>query len=131
MNGSGPELELDQAECPRLVDSGAYLLGALTPPERADYAAHLARCPTCQREVGALAYVAALLSRTTAPATGCGTTSPREQDRDEGRAARARRWLPTGALAVLVAAALGGALALGIALLPRPGASGPATRKRT
>ena len=65
MNGSGLELDLDQPACRRLVDSAVYLLGALSPPERADYAAHLTTCRACQREVEALASVASLLSRTT------------------------------------------------------------------
>jgi hypothetical protein len=128
VNASGPEL--DQAECPRLVDSGVFLLGALNPPERADYAAHLSRCSACRREVSELAEVAALVSRTTssASATGSGTTSPRVHHHDPARAARTPRRLPPGAVLVLVAAALGGALALGIGLLTRSGTSDHTTR---
>jgi anti-sigma factor RsiW len=128
VNASGPEL--DQAECPRLVDSGVFLLGALNPPERADYAAHLSRCSACRREVSELADVAALVSRTTssASATGSGTTSPRVHHHDPARAARTPRRLPPGAVLVLVAAALGGALALGIGLLTRSGTSDHTTR---
>ncbi|WP_367278769.1 zf-HC2 domain-containing protein [Pseudonocardia sp.] len=94
MTRDGADIRRDQAQCPRGVDSGVYVLGALSPAERADYAAHLAWCSPCQREVGALAYVAALLSRVAAPATGSDTTSSRERDRDGAPAARVRRPAP-------------------------------------
>lgn len=71
-----PGRELDPAGCPRLVDSGVFLLGAITSPERADYAAHLNGCTDCQREVDQLAHLPALLSRITPPPTGRGVTSP-------------------------------------------------------
>jgi hypothetical protein len=50
--------------CPRGHEVGAYLLGSLRPTERADYAAHLAHCPVCLREIGQLAGLPGLLSRT-------------------------------------------------------------------
>jgi hypothetical protein len=49
-------------------EAGAYILGALTPAERADYADHLAGCPYCQREVSELAGLPGLLARAQAPA---------------------------------------------------------------
>jgi hypothetical protein len=51
-----------------MSEAGAYLLGALTPADRADYAAHLAGCPYCQREVSELAGLPGLLARAPAPA---------------------------------------------------------------
>jgi hypothetical protein len=57
----------DEAEagqgCPRQPEAGAYLLGALGPTERADYAAHLQTCQYCLREVGQLAGLPGLLAR--------------------------------------------------------------------
>ncbi len=55
----------DPAEpaCPRLAEAGTYLLGALSPGERAAYAAHLEFCPQCLREVGQLAGLPGLLGR--------------------------------------------------------------------
>jgi hypothetical protein len=75
---TGPGRELDPTTCPRLADSGVYLLGALTSPERADYAAHLTGCTDCQSEVDQLAHLPALLNRITVPAppSGPGVTSP-------------------------------------------------------
>jgi hypothetical protein len=49
--------------CPRQPEAGAYLLGALSPSERADYAAHLQSCQYCLREVGQLAGLPGLLAR--------------------------------------------------------------------
>lgn len=49
--------------CPRQPEAGTYLLGALSPSERADYAAHLQSCQHCLREVGQLAGLPALLAR--------------------------------------------------------------------
>jgi hypothetical protein len=53
----------DFATCPRSVEVGVYLLDGLTDEERADYAAHLAHCPGCLREVGRLAGLPGLLAR--------------------------------------------------------------------
>lgn len=50
--------------CPRQPEAGAYLLGALSPVERAGYAEHLAGCEHCLREVGQLAGLPGLLART-------------------------------------------------------------------
>jgi anti-sigma factor RsiW len=91
-----PGRELDPAGCPRLADSGVYLLGALTSPERADYAAHLNGCTHCQSEVDQLAHLPALLNRITAPAppTGPGVTSPASATttgRPTGRRTRSRQ----------------------------------------
>ncbi|MEX0426834.1 zf-HC2 domain-containing protein [Nocardioides sp. DS6] len=42
---------------------GAYVVGALSPAERAEFERHLARCPRCQAEVGDLAPLPGLLAR--------------------------------------------------------------------
>ncbi|MGQ0481380.1 MAG: hypothetical protein ACT4O0_10200 [Pseudonocardia sp.] len=52
-----------EAVCPRLPEAGTYLLGALSPGERAAYAAHLEFCQQCLREVGQLAGLPGLLGR--------------------------------------------------------------------
>lgn len=71
---NGPGRELDQGSCPRLAESGVYLLGALTAPEAADYAAHLDACTACRREVDQLAQLPTLLNRVRRRAAGarCG-----------------------------------------------------------
>ena len=56
--------------CPRTEEAGSYLLGSLDPTERADYAAHLAHCPYCLREVGQLAGLPGLLARSPGPPRG-------------------------------------------------------------
>jgi anti-sigma-K factor RskA len=40
--------------CERGIDAGAYVLGALSGEEHADYAAHLGGCTTCRDEVARL-----------------------------------------------------------------------------
>jgi hypothetical protein len=44
-------------------DDGAYVLGALSPTERAEYERHLSTCQTCRESVAALAVLPGLLSR--------------------------------------------------------------------
>ena len=44
-------------------DDGAYVLGALSPTERAEYERHLASCQSCRESVAALAVLPGLLSR--------------------------------------------------------------------
>jgi len=112
------------SSCPRVPEAGAYLLGAMTPTERADYAAHLAGCPHCQREVSELAGLPGLLARATAPAgepagdEPAAEVEPPAPDPVPGalRAVnrhRMRRRLLTAAAVVLIAGgAFGGALAL-------------------
>lgn len=51
------------SECPRAHDDGAYVLGALSSVERADYERHLAECATCRDAVAAVAALPALLRR--------------------------------------------------------------------
>jgi Putative zinc-finger len=49
--------------CPRTVDAGAYVLGALPPAQRLDFHQHLATCPECRAEVAELAGLPGLLGR--------------------------------------------------------------------
>jgi hypothetical protein len=49
--------------CDYAYDSGAYVLGALSPSERAAYERHLAECPTCREAVGEVAVLPGLLGR--------------------------------------------------------------------
>jgi hypothetical protein len=49
--------------CEYATDDGAYVLGALTPTERAAYERHLAVCPDCRDAVAELAVLPGLLAR--------------------------------------------------------------------
>lgn len=49
--------------CPKLVESGVYVLGALPPGQRLEYERHLATCAECRAEVGDLAVLPGLLGR--------------------------------------------------------------------
>ena len=53
--------------CPHRLDVGVYVLGALDPPERDAFEAHLDGCPTCRAELTAVAGLPGLLSRAAAP----------------------------------------------------------------
>lgn len=115
--------------CPRAVDAGAYVLGALDHEERASYAEHLRTCEHCRRDVADLQVVADVLpgaAPQVAPppdlkdrimAVVGADAAARQADRaGAGRApARRRRgrrgWLPRPALAAGLACAL---LAAGI-----------------
>lgn len=50
-------------KCPHALDDGAYVLGALSPSERADYERHLAGCPECREAVAEIAVLPGLLGR--------------------------------------------------------------------
>jgi hypothetical protein len=49
--------------CPHGYADGAYVLGALSPAERAEFEEHLAECPECAVAVGRLAPLPGLLGR--------------------------------------------------------------------
>ena len=49
--------------CTRTVEAGAYVLGALSPAERAGYERHMAGCVDCREEVADLAVLPGLLGR--------------------------------------------------------------------
>jgi hypothetical protein len=108
--------------CLHAHDSAPYVLGALSPAERAEYQQHLASCPTCQAEVSDLAVLPGLLGRLdTAAAEATGGASFRADPAGDGtpdslpavlNAARRRRSRDTArrrwqtVAASLVAAAL-------------------------
>lgn len=49
--------------CPRIVDSGVYVLGALAPGQRLEFERHMASCEECRAEVNDLAVLPGLLGR--------------------------------------------------------------------
>jgi hypothetical protein len=49
--------------CAQALDTGSYVLGALSPAERQSYERHLAGCPGCREEVAELAALPGLLGR--------------------------------------------------------------------
>ncbi|MEO3923851.1 zf-HC2 domain-containing protein [Micromonosporaceae bacterium B7E4] len=120
--------------CEYAHDDGAYVLGALSPAERAAYERHLAGCPACREAVAEIAVLPGLLGRldpagleeiATAPSTG--ERLPKLLDEARARRHRERRRgrLRTGGLA-LVAAALAAVLGFGIAV-PVVGDRNPGT----
>ena len=48
--------------CEFEINDGAYLLGAITPAQRAEFERHLAGCPQCRESVAQLAVLPGLLS---------------------------------------------------------------------
>ena len=55
---------------------GAYVLGALDPPERCEVDRHLAGCPACRDELAAVAGLPALLGRLSADEVAAGPPRP-------------------------------------------------------
>ncbi|MFE6967441.1 anti-sigma factor family protein [Agromyces sp. NPDC057679] len=114
----------------------AYVLGALSPAERAEYEQHLEACERCRRAVAELAPMPGLLTRLSPERAyallGDGDAEPIAVPRDdlldvvrlEGRRRRRRArtwWIASAAAAVLVVAAI--AVPLGIARSPIVGES--------
>lgn len=100
--------------CDYAYDSGAYVLGALSPSERAGYERHLAECPACREAVGEVAVLPGLLGRLDPAGLEQIASAPSFESRmpdllsavsDARRKERAaRRWRTTGS--VLAAACL-------------------------
>lgn len=110
--------------CPKLVESGVYVLGALPPGQRLDYERHLTTCAECRAEVGDLAVLPGLLGRLdeASVAMFAGSTEPAPDNVVPivlGRIRRQRRNRRLGTLAGAVAAAC--LAVLGVVLLPGPG----------
>ncbi|AVT39767.1 anti-sigma factor [Plantactinospora sp. BB1] len=110
--------------CEYAHDDGAYVLGALSPAERAGYERHLAGCPTCREAVAEIAVLPGLLGRLDpagleeiAPVPSAGERLPKLLDEARVRRQRERRRgrLRTGGFA-LVAAALAAVLGFGVAV---------------
>jgi anti-sigma-K factor RskA len=64
-SGPGGRLSLDHDETRELA--APYVLGALSPPERAAFEAHVATCAECAAEVRSLEAIAGLLATTASP----------------------------------------------------------------
>jgi Putative zinc-finger len=121
--------------CPYAHEDGAYVLGALSPAERAAFERHLATCPGCRRAVAELAVLPGLLSRLPAPedaASHVAAPPPGERAEPSGsrlprlleaaaatrrREHRARTW--RAALAVFAAACLAVVVGVGVAGVSR------------
>jgi anti-sigma-K factor RskA len=105
--------------CSQTVESGAYVLGALAPAERAAYERHLSSCAICRNEVAQAAGLPGLLRRLdagTAEAIGRPETAPpallekllikaqsgRLRDRRQRHWRRAGALLAAACLAILV-----------------------------
>ncbi|MDG4790518.1 zf-HC2 domain-containing protein [Micromonospora sp. WMMD1102] len=110
--------------CEYAHDDGAYVLGAMSPAERAGYERHLAGCPSCREAVAEIAVLPGLLGRLDpagleriAEPSGPGERLPKLLDEARARQRRERRRgrLRTGVLA-LVAAALAAVLGFGVAV---------------
>ena len=126
MTGTGDCREIRRA-------LGVYLLGAITPADRATVDSHLARCADCRGELGGLASLPGrLASVPAADVTGMAQAEADPAGRGEGppdlalglllgRAARLRWQLKWRRLAAAAAAAVlagGGAVAVSRALYP-------------
>ncbi|MFF2271108.1 anti-sigma factor family protein [Agromyces sp. NPDC058136] len=114
----------------------AYVLGALSPAERAEYEHHLEACERCRRSVAELAPMPGLLTRL-APERAFALLddgdaeplgAPRERLLDAVRLEDRRRrrrartwWIASAAAALVVVAAI--AVPLGIGTAPSPGES--------
>src|SRR5215831_16090276 len=69
----------DPMTCEHMLDDGAYVLGALSPAERADFERHLSTCASCREAVANLAVLPGLLGRldqASAVSMAAGTTAP-------------------------------------------------------
>jgi hypothetical protein len=113
--------EHDASGCPRVLDSGVYVLCALSRAEHAEYATHLQGCATCRHEVDQLAPLPALLAGIGASPSGT-TSTPGIRV----VAVRSRRRLLRAALLIAVAALVAAARQTGhrtkvraLPLLPR------------
>ncbi len=97
--------------CPHRVDVGVYVLGALDPPERQAFEAHLDGCAACRAELTAVAGLPGLLSRAEAPVVD--PEPPAEILTGTLRRVRRRRRgaLLAAAAAVVVALGLGAGVA--------------------
>jgi hypothetical protein len=118
--------------CDYAYDSGAYVLGALSPSERAGYERHLAECPTCREAVGEVAVLPGLLGRLDPAGLEQIASAPSAESRMPellsavGSARRkeraARRWRTAGT--VLTAACLALFAGFGAGILRDGGSAG-------
>ncbi|MFY1697317.1 anti-sigma factor family protein [Solwaraspora sp. WMMA2101] len=109
-------------KCDYAHDDGAYVLGALSPSERAAYEHHLSGCPSCRQAVAEIAVLPGLLGRldpagfeqiSDPPSAGprlATLVTAAGQARRKGR--RMRRWQTAGA--TLAAAGLAIVVGFGV-----------------
>lgn len=123
--------------CDYAFDDGAYVLGALSPSERAAFERHLAECAACREAVASIAVLPGLLGRlSSADAAVVGSVTAEfvtEQRMPKlvaaiGRARRRTRAKTAVAVLVTAAVALFAGVTAGMVRLPTTGAiEGPVT----
>ncbi|EHR51584.1 hypothetical protein SacmaDRAFT_3359 [Saccharomonospora marina XMU15] len=104
---------------------GAYVLGALTPGERAEFEEHLRHCEECARSVRELAGLPGLLAQVESPATLRSHPPPELLPGLLAKVRGQRRRRLVGGVAA-VAVAVAACVALLLIALPGGGPSGPA-----
>ncbi|MEJ3748326.1 zf-HC2 domain-containing protein [Actinomycetes bacterium KLBMP 9797] len=119
--------------CDYEYDSGAYVLGALSPGERAGYERHLAGCTTCREAVGDVAVLPGLLGRLDPAGLETIASAPPSESRmpqlltavahSRRRERAARRWRTAGT--ALAAACLALFVGLGAGVLREGGPADP------
>jgi anti-sigma factor RsiW len=126
----------------RRIALGAYVLGALDPPERDELEDHLAGCADCRAELAALVAMPAALGRlSTVEALAAGegrratagaahASTPSVLERALAELARRRRsarlrWRVAAASGTVAVLALG--VAVGVLVATRPASTAPAT----
>jgi anti-sigma-K factor RskA len=116
------------------MESGAYVLGALAPADRAAYERHLVSCKSCRENVAQFAGLPGLLGRLDATAAmGLGEEPPappllldsilNRARTERQRAGQRTRWRRAGAL--LLAACLAVLAGLGVGAVSASGAGRP------
>lgn len=105
--------------CPHALDDGAYVMGALSPSERAEYERHLAGCAECREAVAEIAVLPGLLGRLDVADVEALAPPPAPPDRMPAllaaarevrrreRRTRRRRYVVVGAAAGALAVAVG------------------------
>lgn len=120
--------------CDYELDSGAYVLGALSPGERASYERHLAGCVACREAVGDVAVLPGLLGRLDPAGLEQIASAPPTESRmpqllaavsnSRRRERTTRRWRTAGT--ALAAACLSLFVGLGVSVLRDGGPTDPA-----
>jgi hypothetical protein len=108
--------------CDYSHDDGAYVLGSLSPAERADYQAHLATCDECTRAVQELAGLPGLLGRVSAEVLESPQDVPLPDTllpsllREARQSQRRRTRVAFAAAAAAAVVVAGGSLGIGLAV---------------